>query len=71
MLFYEWHKDISQQIWESRKYQFTSYFVPTIIMVGTLQFKRHPSSSFKSNDFITNSNSHQIMNVLKSRLSPV
>jgi len=26
-LFYEWHKDISQQIWDSRNYQMTSHFV--------------------------------------------
>jgi len=38
----------TQQIWESRNYQITSYFVLTVIMAGTLQFKRHPSSSFNS-----------------------
>jgi len=31
-----WHKDISQQIWEYRNYQITTYFVPTVIMAGTL-----------------------------------
>jgi len=41
-----WRKDISQQIWDSRNYQLSSYFVSTVIMAGTLQFKRHPSSSF-------------------------
>jgi len=35
-LFYEWRKDISQQIWDSRKYQMTSYFVPTVIIAATL-----------------------------------
>jgi len=47
-LFYEWRKDISQQMWESRNYKITSYFVPTVIVAATLQFKRHPSSSFNS-----------------------
>jgi len=37
-----------QQIWRSRNYQFTSYVVHTVIMAGTLQFKRQPSSSFNS-----------------------
>jgi len=41
-------KIYQQQIWESRNYQITSYFVPMVIMAGTLQFKRHPSSSFNS-----------------------
>jgi len=36
-------KDISQQIWQSRNSQMTSYFVP-----GTVQVKLHPSSSFNS-----------------------
>jgi len=47
-LFYEWRKDITQQIWDSRNYQIASHFVPKDIMAGTLQFKRHPSSSFNS-----------------------
>jgi len=47
-LFYEWRKGISHQIWESRNYQITSCLVHTVIMAGTIQFKRHPSSSFNS-----------------------
>jgi len=47
-LFYEWRKDISQQIWDSRNYQITSHFVSTVIMAATFQFKRQPSSSFSS-----------------------
>jgi len=47
-LIYEWVKEIPQQISDSRNYQITSYFVPTVIKAGTLQFKRHPSSSFNS-----------------------
>jgi len=47
-MFFEWRKDISQQIWDSRNYQMTLYFVPTVIMASTLQFKRQSSSSFNS-----------------------
>jgi len=47
-LFNEWRKDISQQILDSRNYQMMSYFVPTVIMAATLQFKRQPLSSFNT-----------------------
>jgi len=36
-LLYEWRKDISQQMWDSRNYQMTSHFVSTVIMAATLQ----------------------------------
>jgi len=35
-------KICQQQIWGSRNYQITSYFVPTVVTC-MLQFKRHPS----------------------------
>jgi len=47
-LFYEWRKDMSQQMWDSRNHQMTSHFVSTVFMAATLQFKRLPSSSFNS-----------------------
>jgi len=49
-LYYEWRKDISQQMWDSRNYQMTSHFVSTVFMAvtRTLQFKRQPSTSFNS-----------------------
>jgi len=40
-------KICQQQIWGSRHYQITSYFVPTV-MTGTLQLKLYPYSSFNS-----------------------
>jgi len=33
-------------MWNSRNYQMTLYFVPTVIMASMLQFKRQPSSRF-------------------------
>jgi len=47
-LFYEWRKDISQQMWDSRNYEMTSHFVSVVFMAATLQFNRQPSSSFNS-----------------------
>jgi len=41
-------KIYQQQIWGPRNDQITSYFVPAVIMAGTLQFKRHPSSNINS-----------------------
>jgi len=41
-------KIYQKQIWGSINYQITSYFVPTLIMAGMVQFKWHPSSSFNS-----------------------
>jgi len=43
---------LSQKIWESRNYQMTSHFFPTVFMAATLQFKRHPSSSFNSSFWV-------------------
>jgi len=65
MLFNEWRKDIATQMWESRNYRIMSYLV---------RFKssdRHRPVSTQDFEFNTKLNSHQIMNLLKSRLSPV
>jgi len=68
-LFYEWRKDISQQIWDSRNYQMTSHFVSRPPRFNSSD--SHSPVSTQDFEFITKLNSHQFMNLLKSRLSPV
>jgi len=71
-LFYEWSKDISQQIWDSRNYKMTSYFFPRSSWLVCFNSSGiHRPVSTKDCEFITKLNSHQIINLLKSRLSPV
>jgi len=50
-LFYEWRKDISQQIWDSRNYQMTSRFVSRQLRFNSSDSHRPVSS--QDFEFIT------------------
>jgi len=73
-LFYEWRKDISQQIWESRNYQMTSYVASTPRSSLSIRFNSsniHRPVSTQDFELITTFHTNQIINLLTSRLSPV